>query len=278
MTPQFAFGAASCNWCDAVLTPHQSVSTKSCGARPCEQKRLAEVSRTVADQKAQAHENLRLRLAGELSGDLDEIAEDLGCARNDLMVAAVPFNAGAVVQLSDERRAGLRAHLETVAAEGFAIEDPDSLSWPTQRRAAELPEPEVADAACATCQGGCCRPGGPSWGFIGKEEVCRFRLANPEAGPDDFVAYYLGHVADETVADSCVFQAALGCVLDRTDRSTLCNTFLCRGVKRLLSDLQGDHTRPTAIIAQDRGDARNLGSWSFEDGWTRQGISETAGS
>ncbi|MEL7469654.1 MAG: hypothetical protein AAFN27_14455 [Pseudomonadota bacterium] len=268
------FGAPTCNWCDTVLTPHQSVSTKSCGAQACERQRLAEVSRTVADQKAQRHEELRLRLAEELSADLDAVADAFGRARDDLIVAAVPFNGGALIPLSEDRLAGLKAHLEQVAAEGFAIEDPDSLSWPAQRRNAELPEPEVADAACATCQGGCCRPGGPSWGFIGKEEVCRYRLANPEAGPDDFIAYYMGHVADETVADSCIFQAKMGCVLARTDRATLCNTFLCRGVNRMLADLAGDHSQSVAVIAQDRGDARNLGSWSPEQGWTRVGLAE----
>lgn len=184
-----------------------------------------------------------------------------------MRMMVTPFNEGTLSELPSERREALEAHLASVAAEGFAIEDPESLSLPAQRKAAELPEPAVADAACATCQGGCCRPGGPSWGFIGKEEVCRYQLANPNATEQAFQAYYLDHLPEKSVTDSCVFQSSVGCTLKQEDRSTLCNTFLCRGVKTMLATRSRDGEGSTLIIAEERGVGYKLGLFTAKDGW-----------
>ena len=261
------FGAPTCTYCETVLTPHQAVTSKSCGTAACESRRTQDVARAFSDRKAREHEDLKLRLADAEADRIREMAADHGFGLDSLRVAVTPFNGGALAPIPDERREGLAAHLEQVAAEGFAIEDPHSLSWPAQRRAAILPEPAVADAACATCQGGCCRPGGPSWGFVGKEEVCRFRIANPDATAEDFQNYYLDHLAGETITGSCIFHAATGCVLEREDRSTLCNTFLCRGVKTMLAERSREGEAQTAVIAAEHGVAYNLGAYDPDKGW-----------
>lgn len=261
-------GQPVCSWCDATLSHHQAATTKCCGATECERKRTAQLARAVTDRRAQEHEDLKSRLATRHADQISSMAASHGIAREDLRIAVTPFNEGRLSELSVDRREAFEAHLATVATEGFAIEDPDSLSWPAQRRSAELPEPEIADAACATCQGGCCRPGGPSWGFIGKEEVCRFRLANPDADSDEFQQYYLNHLPDLSVTDSCVFQSSIGCTLARQDRSTLCNTFLCRGVKTMLAQRGRDGEAPTAVIAAERGVGYNLSLFLLVDGWT----------
>lgn len=274
MTGHSHYAGNHCLWCNASLTPHQTVTTKCCGAPKCERERTAELARAVTKRRAQEHEDLKSRLAAEHADQITELATTHGIERTDLRIAVTPFNDGRLSELPSERRAALEAHLASVAAEGFAIEDPDSLSWPTQRRAAELPEPAVADSACATCQGGCCRPGGPSWGFIGKEEVCRFRLANPDATEADFQAYYLDHLPEQSVTDSCVFQSSVGCTLSRRDRSTLCNTFLCRGVKTMLAEREREGEAPTLIVAAERGVGYHLGLHRLDGAWYAMPVAE----
>lgn len=261
------YGGQHCLWCNATLTPHQRVTTKSCGAKDCERERTAELSRAQIKRRAQEHEDLKHRLADAQADRVDALAADHGFERDGIRIAVTPFNDGVLAPIPEERRDGLAAHLAKVAAEGFAIEDPHSLSWPAQRKVAILPELPVADAACATCQGGCCKPGGPSWGFIGKEEVCRFRIANPDATAEDFQQYYLDHLAAETITGSCIFHTVTGCVLGREDRSTLCNTFLCRGVKTMLAERSRDGEAQTVVIAAERGVAHNLGAFDPERGW-----------
>ena len=267
MKPATRYGGQHCLWCNATLTPHQRVTTQSCGARDCERQRTAELARAQIKRRAQEHEDLKSRLAGEHAARISEVAVAHGLDRAGLRIAVTPFNDGVLAPIPDERREGLADHLAEVAAEGFAIEDPHSLSWPAQRKAAVLPEPEVADAACATCQGGCCRPGGPSWGFIGKEEVCRYRIANPDATEEDFQKHYLDNLAAETITGSCIFHTVTGCVLSREDRSTLCNTFLCRGVKTMLAERAQEGEAGTVVIAAERGVAHNLGAFDPERGW-----------
>ena len=267
MSSAARYGGQHCLWCNAVLSPHQRVTTQCCGARDCERQRTAELARAQIERRAQEHEDLITRLAGEHADRISDFAAANGLDPDGLRIAVTPFNGGVLTPIPDERREGLATHLAEVAAEGFAIEDPHSLSWPAQRKAAVLPEPAVADAACATCQGGCCRPGGPSWGFIGKEEVCRYRIAHPDATEEDFQQYYLDHLPEETISGSCIFHAVTGCVLSREDRSTLCNTFLCRGVKTMLAERGRDGEAPTVVIAAERGVAHNLGAFDPARGW-----------
>lgn len=268
MSSQPPFGTSQCAWCGTALTPHQSVTTKSCGAADCERRRTVELARSVTDRRAQEHEDLKATLSHRHSEEIETLLAEHGQDRDAVRIMVTPFNEGRLSVLPEARLEGLKQHLATVADEGFAVEDPETLSWPTQRRSAELPEPEVADAGCATCQGGCCRPGGPSWGFIGKEEVGRFRIANPDATAEDFQQYYLDQLPEESVTESCVFQSNTGCTLSRADRSTLCNTFLCRGVKTMLAERSRDGEAPTVVIAAERGVAYNLGFYQPGDGWT----------
>jgi hypothetical protein len=267
LTDPVRYAGNHCLWCNASLTPHQVVTTKSCGAAKCERERTAELARAQTARRAQEHEDLKTRLAEAHADQIAALAAQNNLAPEDLRIMVTPFNGGQMTPVPDERRAGLEAHLVEVAADGFAIEDPESLSWPTQRASAVLPEPEVADAGCITCQGGCCRPGGPSWGFIGKEEACRYRIANPEATEGDFVAYYLGHAPEQSISGSCIFHTQNGCTMSREDRSTLCNTFLCRGVKTMLAERSKDGDRPTVVIAEERGIGYNLGLHTPEGGW-----------
>ncbi|MEM7211862.1 MAG: hypothetical protein AAF479_08220 [Pseudomonadota bacterium] len=256
-----------CAWCNASLTPHQTVTTKSCGAPKCERERTAELARAQTARRAQEHEDLKTRLATEHAGQIAAFSDRHDFPKTGARVMVTPFNGGTLAPVPEERLAGLEAHLIEVAAEGFAIEDPETLSWPTQRTSAVLPEPEAADAGCITCQGGCCRPGGPSWGFIGKDEVCRYRIANPEATEADFVAYYLGHAPEQSISGSCIFHTMAGCTMSREDRSTLCNTFLCRGVKTMLSERARDGDAPTIVIGAENGEAFNLGAYAPGSGF-----------
>ena len=267
MTGNAQYSGNHCLWCNAPLTPHQTVTTRCCGAQKCERERTAEIARSQTARRAQEHEDLKSRLTKAHAAQIGSLAAAHDIPDDTLRIMVTPFNSGTLVDLPKERREELKAHLIEVAAEGFAIEDPETQSWPTQRAAAVLPEPAVADAGCITCQGGCCRPGGPSWGFIGKDEVCRYRLANPDAVEEDFVDYYLNHAPEKSISGSCIFHTQTGCTMSREDRSTLCNTFLCRGIKTMLAERTRDGDAPTIAIAEERGTAYNLGVYLPDQGW-----------
>ena len=136
MTPRQTPGMQLCKWCGATLSPHQAVTTKSCGAQECERQRTVALSRAVADRRAQEHQDLKDALANEHADQIAALLSLHGLETGDVHIAMTPYNAGELSVLSDQRRADLEAHLAMVAAEGFAIEDPESLSWPAQRRSA----------------------------------------------------------------------------------------------------------------------------------------------
>ena len=182
----------------------------------------------------------------------------LNLAVDDLQLGVVPYNGKALTVLPDDRRLSFEAHLRRIAKEGFAIDNPDIHTSKYIRMAIDLPEASITDAACATCMGYCCKAGGPSWGFMDETTVCRFRVANPDANADDFRAYYLDHLPETSVEDNCVFQSGTGCTLKREDRADLCNSFLCRGVNRILQE-QSSGAKATAIIAQHEGIPKSVG-------------------
>jgi hypothetical protein len=146
-----------------------------------------------------------------------------------------------------------------IAEEGFAIDKPEIHTSKYIRKAIDLPEASITDAACATCMGDCCKAGGASWAFMDETSVCRFRVAHPNATPEDFCTYYLNQLPERSVQNNCVFQSATGCTLSRPDRADLCNSFLCCGVNRLLKNHDPKTQRSTAIIAQHEGKPRAVG-------------------
>ena len=58
---------------------------------------------------------------------------------------------------------------------------------------------------------------------------------------------------EETVEDSCVYHGPTGCVMDRTWRADLCNSFQCNGKRRTIDRMREVGTTTVLWIADERG-------------------------
>ncbi|MEM7211863.1 MAG: hypothetical protein AAF479_08225 [Pseudomonadota bacterium] len=202
---------------------------------------------------------LKTQLATRCDAQLDEASTAFRTDRDDMHIAVVPYNGKGLSTLPEVRHLALKSHLAEIADEGFADGVPDAESVARERQSIDLPEAKATDAACGTCKGNCCKAGGPTWGFLTVTDVQRFRIRYPECDAAGFSAYYLSFLPDESVPDNCVFQGPAGCTLDRGDRASLCNSFLCRGVRRLLADIDALGAAPTTIIAHTSGEPEAIG-------------------
>lgn len=261
--------APVCKWCGAPVDAHQAATTHSCGGQVCEQKRMAETSEKVAQQKHARHMALQERVKAAFSAELAAAAQALGTAPAEMLVGVVPYQNKPVEPLDPERRAAFAAHLEAIAAEGFAIEDPGEYHSPQNRLKLDAPESAIADAGCATCQGGCCALGGPSMAFLDKWDVCRYRMTVADPTPAGFVDRCLSYLPARSVRNACVYQSATGCTVPRDERAVICNTFQCKGLKVLEEGWKaGPHDR-AALVAHQDGEPRALGIFDAENGWSR---------
>lgn len=256
----------SCKWCGKEIDAHKAVTTQSCGGASCEGQRIAAASEAVASQKQKQYLDLKNRIETAYANELNEAAAALAIDPKTMLVGVVPHQNMPLVPLPAERFAAFEAHLDATIAEGFAI-DPEEYDDSKNRAAVDGPEPPIADAACATCQGSCCKPGAAGHAFIDKWMVARYRRTDPNPTPEGFKSLYLGMLPDKSVEDGCVYQSEVGCTMPRELRSTICNTFMCRGVKVLIDAAERTSPDCAAIVAQKDGEPRALGLFQTDQGW-----------
>ena len=121
--------------------------------------------------------------------------------------------------------APLESELEALQAYLMALEAdaPDEPALVSE----DPPAPAIAGALCTLCRGRCCRAGLRGKGFIEARQLRAWLAPRPQAGWQDAVDHWLGFVAPEHLAESCLFHATTGCTLPRERRSEVCNTFAC---------------------------------------------------
>ncbi len=171
-----AAAPAACAWCGIPIGRHKAVTTRSCGRPACESRRMAEVSARVEHRQHEQQLALVAALETAWAPQLDAAAGALGVGRDALVVGVVPRQDAPVLPLPAARRAAFAAHLAAIAAEGFAIDRPGEYWSPESATDRAAPETGLAIAACSTCQGSCCRLGGPQMAFLTARDVCRYRL------------------------------------------------------------------------------------------------------
>lgn len=261
-----AQAAPTCTWCGTEIDAHKAASTGSCGAPACEGKRIAAVSETVTRQKHERYLDLKGRVEAAYATELTEAAEVLAVDPETMLVGVVPHQNMPLVPLPPERRAAFEANLDAAIAEGFAA-DLDELDDSRNRAVVDRPEPPVGDAACATCQGACCKTGAAGNAFIDKWVVAMYRRTEPDPTPEGFRAYYLDRLPEVSIEGSCAYHTDRGCMLPRTRRASICNTFLCKGVKEVIKAAREGSEQTAVLVAHDDGDPRALGLFRTEDGW-----------
>lgn len=168
---------------------------------------------------------------------------------HDSLPVMVPRNEKRLAPVLPDRVRRLEMHLRE------CLDDLAKVKRSSRPGRAPPPQPEgfaavVASAACSLCKGHCCRNGDDT-GFLDVGTIARIRREHPAMTEQAVVQSYLGRVPVDSYRGSCIFHGRKGCTLDRSMRSDVCNTYLCRGL--------GDYVRrraapePTIVIAGDSG-------------------------
>lgn len=109
-------------------------------------------------------------------------------------------------------------------ADARTIDEPAPLSEAADR---------VVVAVCSACRGACCGNGG-NHAFLRTRTLRDFVEAHPSLDDDGVVAAYRRHLPERALHDGCVYQGSTGCTLPRAMRSTICNAYLCGGLRQAL--------------------------------------------
>ncbi len=200
-------------------------------------RRLAALQAQVEQQRTAS-----LRAAGETG---DASLHDV-----EWPVAIVPRHRARLRPLAARRK---RAFLERVRAlvatvrRTTADDDERTLDAP-----ADLDDTatRVVIATCSACRGSCCGNGGDH-AFLRTRTLRDFMAAHPALDDDAVVAAYAAWLPERTSQPGCVYQGAAGCTLPRTMRSSICNAYLCGGLRRAL--LVANHDTRGVFVAYREG-------------------------
>jgi hypothetical protein len=167
------------------------------------------------------------------------------CADDDRLPVMVPRSEKELRPTSSERVRRLRKHLVQTLRGLREAKHPERIASPVR------PEPtgfvaEVARTACSLCRGYCCKGGGDE-GYLDEGTMARVRRAMPELDARALIRLYADLVPSEGYESSCLFHGRRGCVLSRSLRSDVCNSYFCRGLEDYVRG--GDTATPVLVIA-----------------------------
>ncbi len=254
----------ACPYCQAPIRAQELIRPGHCGAESCARQHILAGARKVEERKKQ-EDAARLRAAVKGARKcLKSVAASHGCNPEDLIVTVVPYQNEPLTLLPEGRNQAFVAHLGNIVKQAFAIE-PDEISQPNFSPNDE-PEHPVISAACAICQGRCCRLGAKKNAFLLPQNIRHHRLRNADLTPDQILEVYIAALPDISVRDACVFQGSEGCTLPRDLRSDVCNSFLCRDV-HVIFQAMGDTTDPPlAIVAINEEQPQVVAGFGMDQG------------
>lgn len=246
----------TCPYCGAFLDRHQAISPGHCGGPSCLARHFSKVSETRDAERIAERQDKR-DIARKVAADtLNDAAALMGADAERMLIAPVPFQDGPVRALPPERRAAFEAHLDDILARAFEAPDTMPMTLPPTNPAEE---PPIVDAACAACQGLCCRKGGGSaHAFLTPQTVVYLLRADPDLTAEELRQTYLDALPERSVAGSCVYQSDEGCTLSREFRASLCNRFYCHDLYALHDQTGGQSDLAVALVAMDNDTPRKV--------------------
>ena len=163
----------------------------------------------------------------------------------DNVTLRVPRNDRALVPMTAERVRRLRKHLLETLLAWHRVQDLGGMASPLPP-AFDGFTAQVAQTACALCQGWCCKGGGEH-AYLDERVIARVSQAMPELGRWSILRMYLARVPPSGYHGSCVFHGERGCTLDRSLRSDVCNNYFCGGLGSFVT--RGEPAEPVVVIA-----------------------------
>ena len=237
----------ACRFCGAELTPEQA-GTGICRKPECHDRMIEEAGKEILARKRAKHDAVSEEVFATAAEDIAAARQRLGA---DALVWMIPAQHAPLAALTPERLANFREHLEVCATMAFREPETDAdLSARVQHEPKEAP---LADAACATCQGRCCKDRGGDTALLLPGDFARYRQRNPGVTKDQAIAAYLAYLPPLATQDGCVYQAETGCALPREMRQDICNSYYCDALRWLRRASTELGTSEAVLVAAHKG-------------------------
>ncbi len=237
----------NCPFCGTVLTPDR-IGTGTCGSLECHDRMIEESGKAILARKRAKHDEVSAEVFEAVA---DQITEAREHAAPDALLWMVPAQHEPLVPLPSERLARFREHLDFCAM--MAFREPENAVDLETREKNEPDEAPLAGAACATCQGRCCKDRGGDTALLLPNDVARFRQRNPGVTSEQVIDAYLAHLPDVSTQDGCVYQGGQGCTLPREMRQDICNSYYCDSLRWLRMAEAESGTSEAILVAAQEG-------------------------
>jgi hypothetical protein len=113
----------------------------------------------------------------------------------------------------------------------------------------------VLGAACAVCEGRCCKAG-DTHAFLTARELASQLARGPPVSAEELLDAYMALLPDRSYEGSCVYHTERGCALPRPMRSDVCNQYRCPELADLAYRLQTAPAPRILIAAVKDGEVR----------------------
>lgn len=236
-----------CRFCGAKLAPDR-VGQDACGALECHDRMIEESGKAILARKRAKHDTISAEVFDRLGDDL--VAAE-AAARGPSVTWMIPAQNEPLEPLPPERLQRFREHLEVIAE--FAFKEPEPDADLTHHEANAPEEEPLVGAACATCQGRCCRDRGGDTALLLPDDFNRYRQRHPGATKQDIIEAYLSHLPELSTRDGCVYQAMTGCALPREMRQDICNSYYCDALRWLRTDFSEKGAEAAVLVAAHKG-------------------------
>jgi len=259
-------GQPRCRFCgvpmDRILTASRN---NVCRMPDCERHRTREASAAIIQRDWDSFRDMARTRVAQSATALKAAAAEIDGDPDNMAIVVVPRIDRQLVPPDGGRRAALAEHLDTIIDAAFAGELGQEDM--TARNQIEVPGPGFASAACASCQGFCCRNGASNFAYLDVGTIRIHRRHNPGVTAGEVREAYLGRLPETSVMDSCSFHGPQGCTLERNQRADICNRYFCIALIYLLNDKTIDHDGPFVMLAVDDEAAPTISTYSPPTGW-----------
>ncbi len=246
---------AQCPYCDTPITVHQKINPGYCGAAECLHKHAVHGDQLHRAAWLEKYEGDVAVAKERFLPEIEAQAAEAGIASDRIYVGAVPYTVTRMSPLPEDQRTAYLTHLSEITETAFASALPGAGDVKRTVDAQQGEPHPWNNAACGTCRGRCCKhQGGRYDAFQTVEHIQHMRQTRPEMSADDIIAHFTNALPEVSNEGSCVFHGPQGCVLERTDRADVCNTFRCDALERLAEDIQPDTVDAIALVSV--GDAK----------------------
>lgn len=184
-----------------------------------------------------------------------------GYEEREPRAVTIPSGLTKQVDVSEERLAAYKAHLESII-EKVVSADPDDDAVVVDNMDPEKTgssieasdnSPElrpIRENLCSLCKGGCCSRGANN-AYLSDATIRRVLEEQPELSAQDILSEYISRINEQTSDGSCINQTKTGCGLPRRLRSDTCNDFFCTPLRKLKNKTDSA-SLPISILAINR--------------------------